>query len=46
VDKILYRLKELGITKYEREFGFDKVEWKIKGSEYSIKKFKIEYQSK
>ncbi len=40
VDKTLYRLKKLGLNQYERVFGVDSVEWKIKGSEEKIDKFK------
>ena len=40
VDKTLYRLKQLGLMDYERDFGVDKVVWKLKGSEEKIKKFK------
>ena len=42
VDKTLYRLKQLNLTKYERDFGVDKVAWKLTGSEESIDKFKEE----
>ncbi|MEA1879800.1 MAG: YigZ family protein [Campylobacterota bacterium] len=37
VDKTLYQLKQLGIEKYEREFGIDKVVWMIEGSEEKVK---------
>jgi len=40
VDKTLYRLKQLGLTNYERDFGVDKVVWKLTGSEDKIEKFK------
>ena len=40
VDKTLYRLKQLEITQYERDFGVDSVEWKIKGSEEKIEVLK------
>lgn len=40
VDKTLYKLKKLGLSKYERDFGVDKVVWNLKGSEEKIKKFK------
>ena len=40
VNKILYRLKQLGLVQYERDFGVNSVEWKIRGSEEKIKKFK------
>jgi len=41
VDKTLYRLKKLNLTKYERDFGVDKVVWKLTGSEAKIELFKI-----
>jgi len=40
VDKTLYRLKQLGLVRYERDFGVNSVEWKIKGSEEKIEVFK------
>ncbi len=40
VDKTLYRLKQLGIIQYEREFGVDKVLWKIVGSQKQIENFR------
>ncbi len=40
IDKTLYRLKQLSITQYERDFGVNSVEWKIKGCEEKIDKFK------
>jgi len=40
VDKTLYKLKQLGFTQYERDFGIEKVVWKLVGSEEKIKKFK------
>jgi len=40
VDRTLYRLKQLNISSYEREFGIDGVTWKIVGSEEKIGKFK------
>jgi len=40
VDKTLYKLKQLGLTQYDRDFGIDKVVWKLVGSEEKIKKFK------
>ncbi len=40
VDKTLYRLKQMGIVQYERDFGVDSVEWVIVGSEEKIEKFK------
>jgi uncharacterized YigZ family protein len=36
VDKTLYKLKKLGITQYERDFGVEGVDWKIVGSEEKI----------
>jgi len=42
VDKTLYKLKQLGITQYERDFGVEGVEWKILGSEEGIEIFKSE----
>ncbi len=40
IGKTLYRLKQLEITNYERDFGVNSVEWEIKGSEEKISKFK------
>lgn len=40
IDKTLYKLKQLNLTKYERDFGIDKVVWKLTGSEEKIEKFK------
>ena len=40
VDKTLYKLKQLGLTEYVREFGVDKVMWVLKGSEEKIEQFK------
>jgi len=40
VDITLYRLKQLNLHNYEREFGTDTVDWKLMGSEERIKKFK------
>jgi len=40
VDKTLYKLKQLNLTKYERDFGVDKVVWKLTGSEEKIEIFK------
>lgn len=42
IDKILYRLKEEGITHYEREFGIDEVIWTIEGDEQKIAAFSSE----
>jgi uncharacterized YigZ family protein len=40
VDITLYKLKCLSLTKFERDFGINKVVWKLKGSEEKIDKFK------
>jgi len=40
VDKTLYRLKQLNLMKYERDFGVNKVVWKLRGSEEKIERFK------
>lgn len=40
VDRTLYRLKQLGITVYERDFGAVSVAWEIRGSEESVVSFK------
>ena len=40
VDKTLYRLKQLDLTNYKRDFGVDKVVWKLTGSENKIEQFK------
>ncbi len=42
VDKTLYRLKQLGLVAYERDFGVDKVVWKLVGSEKKIEELKEE----
>ena len=42
VDKTLYKLKQLNLMNYERDFGVDKVVWKLRGSEEKIKQFKEE----
>ena len=42
VDKTLYRLKQLDLTNYERDFGVDKVVWKLVGSEEKIEQLKEE----
>ncbi len=42
VDKTLYQLKQLDLTKYERDFGMDSVDWKVTGSEENLKKLKEE----
>jgi len=36
VDKTLYKLKQLDLVQYERDFGVNSVEWKIRGSEEKI----------
>jgi len=40
VNKTLYKLKQLGIIQYERDFGVNGVDWKIFGSEEKIGIFK------
>jgi uncharacterized YigZ family protein len=40
VDRTLYKLKKLGISNYERDFGIDSVGWRVMGSEERIMKFK------
>ncbi len=40
IDKTLYRLKQLEIINYERDFGVNGVGWKILGSEEKVNKFK------
>ncbi|MDQ7047442.1 MAG: YigZ family protein [Sulfurovum sp.] len=40
VDKTLYQLKQLNLTQFERDFGVDKVVWKLVGSEEKIEAFK------
>ena len=40
IDKTLYKLKQLGITQYERDFGIDDVQWIVIGSEERILKLK------
>jgi putative IMPACT (imprinted ancient) family translation regulator len=42
VDKTLYRLKQLDLANYERDFGVDKVVWKLVGSEAKIEQLKEE----
>jgi uncharacterized YigZ family protein len=39
VDKTLYRLKQLGIVQYDREFGIEHVTWTIKSDEEKIEAF-------
>lgn len=45
VDKTLYRLKQLDISKYEREFGIDEVRWIVESDEDKIREF-IELSTK
>lgn len=42
VDKTLYLLKKLSLTKYEREFCMEDVAWKVIGSEDMLKNFKAQ----
>ena len=42
IDKILYKLRQLDLTHYVRDFGVDKVVWKIVGSEEKIDVLKTE----
>lgn len=42
IDKTLYQLRQLDLTKYERDFGIDSVDWKVTGSGESLKRFKEE----
>lgn len=42
VDKTLYRLKQLDLVNYERDFGVDKVVWRLVGSEAKIEQLKEE----
>jgi len=39
VDRILYRLKQLKIVKYDRKFGVDGVIWTIEGDEEKLEAF-------
>jgi uncharacterized YigZ family protein len=39
IDKTLYRLKQLGIIQYDREFGIEHVTWTIKSDEEKIEQF-------
>ncbi|MFT7879838.1 MAG: YigZ family protein [Sulfurimonas sp.] len=39
VDKTLYRLKQLGIVKYDREFGVDGVTWTIESDAEKLEAF-------
>ena len=40
VDKILYKLRQLEIENYERDFGIESVQWKICASKEKIDTFK------
>ncbi|TNF43228.1 MAG: YigZ family protein [Epsilonproteobacteria bacterium] len=40
IDKTLYRLKQLDLTNYERDFGVDNVTWVLTGSEDKIEEYK------
>jgi uncharacterized YigZ family protein len=40
VDKVLYRLKKLNITSYEREFGVEGVTWVVQGTQRQIEMLK------
>ncbi len=42
VDKTLYRLKQLGLVNYERDFGVHAVKWIITGSKKKIEQLKEE----
>jgi len=42
VDKTLYKLKKVGITQYERDFGIEGVTWRVIGSEERIEMLKRE----
>lgn len=42
VDKILYRLKQLNLTNYQRDFGIETVDWRVRGSEEKIDRLKRE----
>jgi len=42
IDKTLYQLRQLDLMKYERDFGIEKVVWKVTGSEVSIDRLKEE----
>ena len=39
VEKTLYRLKQLGIVKYDREFGLESVTWEIEGDAEKLETF-------
>jgi len=41
IDKILYRLKQLDLSAYERDFAINEVVWKVQGSEEKIKQLSI-----
>jgi uncharacterized YigZ family protein len=40
IDKTLYRLKQLKLEKYERDFEVSRVVWKIRGSKEKIEQLK------
>lgn len=40
VEKTLYKLKQLGIREFERDFGVEEVKWGIRGSEEKVESFK------
>jgi uncharacterized YigZ family protein len=42
VNKTLYTLNKLGITQYERDFGIERVAWKIISSEEKVESLKRE----
>lgn len=42
IEKILYRLKQLDLTDYERDFGVEKVAWKVRGNKEKIERLKRE----
>ena len=40
IDKTLYQLKQVGIIRYERDFGVDGVQWRVTGSQESVENLK------
>jgi putative IMPACT (imprinted ancient) family translation regulator len=42
IDKTMHKLKELGITKIDRDFGISDVEWKIKTTQDILSKVIID----
>jgi len=42
VEKLLYRLKQLKLDTFERDFGIENVVWKVTGAEESIERLKKE----